>query len=207
MTAFSSGVIIRNVSQLVDVLAAFARVPWFSRLGQPLVADNGASLMFPPWEGLPKDLPNPWTAPLWEEGFEDVERLPSLDEWPGPEDEFSVELSEDFNRNYRMLVEQAGWLRRGRRRSTYDRVRSRVIEIAGPKFPGYIDGADAWHAPNCAAYNAGSVAALMTVAWEANVAPPQSLAAEWEWYRHGHWPASVSTLCAWYPESPSFCIY
>lgn len=195
------------MSQLEDLLAAFARVPWFSRLGQPLVADHGADLRFPPWRGVPADHPNPWTAPLREEELDDVERLQSVDDWPGPEDEHAEELSKDFNGNHRRLVEEAGWLRRGRRQATYDRVRSRVIAIAGPKFPGYRDGADPWHAPNCAAYNAGSVAALMAVAWEANVVPPASLAAEWQWYRHGHWPASGSTLGAWDRESPRFCIY
>jgi hypothetical protein len=177
----------RHVSwDLGPILAAVAKVPWLTRLGAPIEADETM-----PEFGLPlwPAAEDPWTTPVPPEDFE-VERLPAFDAWEGPDEEGSVALSKHVSVTRDELITSAGWLRRRRREAAFERVRAYVIELAAVNVPSYESNRDSYYAPNVAVWSAATVAGLMAVYRLCGKWPDAALENLWRWYRRGHWPAA-----------------
>ena len=112
-----------------------------------------------------------------------IARITSWEDWTGPED---------------LLVEQIAL----RQQALHDLVvpieatdqwnqALRLVATACSTLVPYHEGADAWYAPNIAAWSLAWTFSLEEAHLASDVAVPAELDAQLFWYERGHWPCAL----------------
>jgi hypothetical protein len=110
-------------------------------------------------------------------------RIWAWDEWPGPEDPKVYRIHERLQALHDEMVplsDEQEW------QSNLDD----VVDWVQDAVP-YDENADAWHAPNSAAWQAAWT--LLLQAWfeRRGVEVPADLKAQYRWFVRGHWPCAL----------------
>jgi hypothetical protein len=146
-------------------LAELEQVRWFENLGKPIGPEMG------------------------------VDQIHDWEEWPGPEDPATDEMTLRQQALIDELLAAAG----GRSQEVeqlWERIRGMVFRKAIPKVP-YDPEEDCYHPQSLSVWWAAWTAGLVGASLFLERPVPPELAEQWKWYLAGHWP------CAWvgdYPE-------
>ena len=150
-------------SQLTDFLSDLRVIPWLKNVGQPSPLDR------------------------------DVLRIYSWDEWPGPEEPGSEIQASLYLRWKEELTSDDP---QGNLPALFEEIQSEVRALARSNV-AYDDNQDAWYGPNASVWAAGWLAAVIGCrvargksVGEYNREDQWAPAAEWHWFRHGHWPCT-----------------
>lgn len=143
-----------------DFLTQLETIPWFSRIGQPTPAESGAR------------------------------RIYSWEEWPGPEDSATVELSFRHQQLYDALLERIG---ESEPPALWNEIHAIVFRSATHLVP-YDPQQDSWHGPTAAVWQAAWTAGLIGLCLQVGQPVPADLQSQWGWFQRGHWPSGYANL-------------
>jgi hypothetical protein len=115
-----------------------------------------------------------------------VQRISNWDGWSGPEDPAVYFIHERLQELHDRVVTEND-------ETLWQTLLAEVLDFVKVTVP-HDDNADAWHAPNTAAWQAAWT--LLLHAWfvERGIEIPADLAAQHRWFLMGHWPCAVADL-------------
>src|SRR3974390_1829495 len=125
---------------------------------------------------------------------EEVVRLASCSDWPGPEDP-RVQTFFTLQQSFKDELEALSGDRRSELGALWDLIHQRVLHTASAVI-GYSPAEDAWHGPTTAAWPAAWTAGLIAWCQALQQPVPGWLAQQWMWFRRGRWPAGFASLDA-----------
>lgn len=144
-----------------NFIAQLEEVPWFSNLGRPVSSE------------------------------EEVVRIATWDDWPGPEEPAILELSSRQQELFDEIMEGAGE-QAPQLKMAWDEVHAVVFRTASVRVP-YDPAEDAWHGPTAAVWQAAWTAGLIALCLQTSRPIPAELEEQWSWYVRGHWPSGYAS--------------
>ena len=113
-------------------------------------------------------------------------QIGSWDDWAGPEEPRVMEISTRMQRLHDQLSDSS-------EEPIWQRALQTVVNHASSLVP-YVEGEDAYYAPNIAVWEVAWVLALEELHLACGLTMPQSLVAQLYWYEKGHWPCQLLSL-------------
>lgn len=130
----------------------------------------------------------------------DVDRIRSWDAWEGPEQERVAAIHIGHS-------EMQGRVTGGDAKldAIFIAVRDRMIDHLS-RFAPFDPNEDAWHGPTTAVVQAAWTVALVALHKHLHTHVPEVLAAQYRWYKRGHWPCGYKTVDE-FGRPAGFCIF